>query len=369
MNPEGEIVARLTCEGARVTHVEIASARPGAARALLGMTAGEAARTVPLLFSICARSQALAAQQALGAAAGDPTHSRDAREAALVETICEHLRTLLVEWPRVLNGHDEPRGLAATRLALAAMAQSRGDDAIATLADVAQAHVYARPLADWLRLSSVEALCGWTRDSGTIPAKVIATLLADDPALGAGKVALMPALTDSGISSALREAIDASEGFERSPAFAGTPVETGALARNRDVPVVAAVCDRYGHGVVARVTARLADLACLLRDAAEMARQLSSSWTSAQAVADGIGIAAVETARGVLLHRARVSDGRVRDYRIVAPTQWNFHPDGAFAQGLLGRPVAGGEALRRQAAIVLAVIDPCVPARIEVLHA
>ena len=175
----------------------------------------------------------------------------------------------------------------------------------------------------------------------------------------------MPALADCGIASELRDAIDAADGFERSPAFAGMPVETGALARNRDVPVVAAVCDRHGHGVLARVTARLADLACLLR----VRRQPSSSWTSAQAVADGVGIAAVETARGLLLHRACVRDGRVHDYRIVAPTQWNFHPHGAFAQGMLGRPVANSEALQRQAAIVLAAIDPCVPARIEVVHA
>ena len=171
MNPEGEIVARLVCENGRVARVGLESARPAAARVLAGMTAGEAARTVPLLFSICARSQALAAQRAVGAAVGDPRHSRTAGEAALVETVCEHLRALLVEWPRVLYGHDDPGGLAATRLALATAAQSRGEDAIATLAQIAQEHVYARPPAEWLRLSSVEELREWIRDSGTTPAK------------------------------------------------------------------------------------------------------------------------------------------------------------------------------------------------------
>lgn len=351
MNLEGEIVARLVCGNGSVTRVGIEARRADAARVLAGMAADEAARTVPLLFSICARSQALAARQALDAAAGSPAHLGAAHEAALVETACEHVRALLVEWPRVLGGHVDPRGLAATRRALAATA-------IAALADIAQAHVYAQPPAEWLRLSSVAELRAWAHDGATVPAQVLATLFSGDPALGAGAVALMPALSQ--IASELRATIDDVDGFARSPVLAGLPVETGPLARNRDVPVVAAVCERYGHGVAARVTARLADLARLLGDAAGIA-------TSTQAVGDGVSIAAVETARGLLVHRACVRDGRVRDYRIVAPTQWNFHPDGAFAQGLVGRPDTS--ALPAEAAIVLAAIDPCVPARVEVLHA
>ncbi|WP_319381231.1 hypothetical protein, partial [Thiomicrorhabdus sp.] len=40
----------------------------------------------------------------------------------------------------------------------------------------------------------------------------------------------------------------------------------------------------------------------------------------------------VETARGRLYHLAHVESGKVTDYAICAPTEWNFHPDGVAKQ-------------------------------------
>ena len=44
-----------------------------------------------------------------------------------------------------------------------------------------------------------------------------------------------------------------------------------------------------------------------------------------------------------LLHLMQVKDGRVGRYVIVAPTEWNFHPQGAFVGEL--------SAVRRQRAM------------------
>jgi Ni,Fe-hydrogenase I large subunit len=41
-------------------------------------------------------------------------------------------------------------------------------------------------------------------------------------------------------------------------------------------------------------------------------------------------------ARGLLLHWVQLdAQGRVDAYQVVAPTEWNFHPDGALAQALM----------------------------------
>ena len=49
------------------------------------------------------------------------------------------------------------------------------------------------------------------------------------------------------------------------------------------------------------------------------------------------GYASVESPRGRLYYFAVVQgDGRLRDARVVAPTEWNFHPDGPFARALVG---------------------------------
>ena len=49
---------------------------------------------------------------------------------------------------------------------------------------------------------------------------------------------------------------------------------------------------------------------------------------------------------GRLIHAVEIADGVVKRYRILAPTEWNFHPQGAAAKGLhqasrLRRPRAG----------------------------
>jgi coenzyme F420-reducing hydrogenase alpha subunit len=74
----------------------------------------------------------------------------------------------------------------------------------------------------------------------------------------------------------------------------------------------------------------------------------------------GVGLAQVEAARGRLVHRVELEHDGVRRYRILAPTEWNFHPAGAAAQGLMHLPAEEPEVLRRLAALLINAVDPCV---------
>jgi coenzyme F420-reducing hydrogenase alpha subunit len=74
----------------------------------------------------------------------------------------------------------------------------------------------------------------------------------------------------------------------------------------------------------------------------------------------GRGLSAVDTARGLLVHRATLDGGRVADWRIVAPTEWTFHPDGALARVPLGWPAGNRTALLRRARLLVTAMDPCV---------
>ena len=68
----------------------------------------------------------------------------------------------------------------------------------------------------------------------------------------------------------------------------------------------------------------------------------------------------------MLLHRVLVRDGRIDAYRIVAPTDWNFHPQGALAAELLGVPAQDLTGVKRRAEQLVHSLDTCVPCRIEV---
>ena len=83
-------------------------------------------------------------------------------------------------------------------------------------------------------------------------------------------------------------------------------------------------------------------------------------------------------ARGLLVHHV-VLDGacaRVVACRVLAPTEWNFHPIGVVAQRVSRLDGYTPDALR-QLRLLMAAFDPCVPfecgaqpdARRETVHA
>ena len=75
----------------------------------------------------------------------------------------------------------------------------------------------------------------------------------------------------------------------------------------------------------------------------------------------GQAIAWCEMARGLLLHWVLLDDqGQVADYRVVAPTEWNFHPEGALARALHALPAED----TASAWILAAAYDACVECKV-----
>lgn len=66
-------------------------------------------------------------------------------------------------------------------------------------------------------------------------------------------------------------------------------------------------------------------------------------------------------ARGLLLHWVQLdAQGRVADYRVVAPTEWNFHAQGALAQAL----TALAPQDTASASALAAAFDACVECQV-----
>jgi uptake hydrogenase large subunit len=146
--------------------------------------------------------------------------------------------------------------------------------------------------------------------------------------------------------------------FTVMPSLQGRAPETGAFARRWPET------DLSKGALAARFQARIIDiLACI----AELERaEKDPPAPRAVSPSPREGFATVETSRGRLYHWVRLAaDGRIEDYRIVAPTEWNFHPAGPFVEALLGAAVRRGRAERRIAQLA-GLFDPCVPFRVEV---
>lgn len=313
----GCVWLRLASADGRISAVNVASERPEVAQALRGRPADEAVRLVPLLFALCGRAQGRAAALALAAARGAecPMHVDASIE---VEVMREHLWRWLLDLPPLL-------GAVAMR-----------EEFVAAAGWVAGGQ--RAELATLLNGSRIEALC-----------RCLENL--DDVSELAPR--LLPAL-DARSSLAPWPRLDT--GFCRIPNWQGAAAETGALARQQGRAAV------KGKAFAARWLARLAEL----RDWASGGARVGAGGTaSAVQVAPGRGRALVDTARGLLMHEIVLDGERIADYFIVAPTEWNFHPQGPLAGWLIGRDAADRAAVQGFAARAVAALDPCVRWELE----
>jgi hypothetical protein len=369
MSIEGELTIRLRFDGAHVREVAIDLTRPHVAdRLLAGRPVDEAVALVPRLFSICGRAQGIAAQLAVEAArGGDGEPDAAARTRAIEAEIAqEYLWRALIDWPQAVDREPNTAALAAVRGALA----DGGAASTRTVRDAIETQVLGGDADEWLG-SHVPAFEMWIARAPTAAARLLGEVQRDGPRHGASDTPLLPPL-DAAAAAQLVAALDADACFERSPQFGGCPAETGAIARMQSVPLVAGLAAAYGRSILVRFVARLTELARLASG-----RAAPLPLFGRVSYGPGRGLGWVETARGLLVHTVELDGARphpgagerIRRYRIVAPTEWNFHPRGALAAGLAAAHAASEAELRRRAHWLAQALDPCVAYRVEIAHA
>lgn len=140
----------------------------------------------------------------------------------------------------------------------------------------------------------------------------------------------------------------------------GRVYETGPYARRKD--------RELGDDVRGRMTARIRETVALACHVAELA----SDWRAYDPPEEsfrpssGNGMGWAEAARGRLVHSTQVEGDHVRRYRILAPTDWNFHPQGVMRAAL--ETVRGCSAAEAPGMVrwIVAALDPCVACHVTV---
>jgi hypothetical protein len=311
------------------------------------------------VFTLCGDVHRATALRAVAAARGfaDTPGQREV-VAQQWHTAREHVRRILLDWemPTSLARESAARTLSVCPLL-------RSDDqatGLRSLANWLHAHLLGMPPAEWLdRLdrggaawlaewcdSHDGAAAGFLR-AGRARAQRVNVVA--QPLLLCGDEAAQRSL------AAQLAAVPEADDEEAMTLLAQCGVETGAWTRQRQ--------GEHGreHNAWMRMASRLIDLA-------RLGTNEGASWLCRGALmtAPGESIAWTEMARGLLVHWVRLEGGRVSQCRVLAPTDWNFHPRGALAQAL---PHLGDD----DALLLSAAFDPCVPARLaakaEAAHA
>ncbi|KPG00843.1 hydrogenase [Rhodopseudomonas sp. AAP120] len=376
-------VSAVLAQG-RVARVAISARRPlGVGRLAQGKPAEAVVALVPRLFALCAAAQGAAATLALAAARGEPVppHTLAAQASAvLAEQLIELLRGTITS----LAGDQFPAFAPQLRVLIAAARRvdARGQlepDAIDALADglealglpehsLDDADTYRSWLASDAPLAALHgagAASPGLRGEASPESRAPASDAPEEFDFGPQPIDPLTATHDPAIGHAL---LHHGASFAARPDLAGRIPETGALARLAGHPLIRSV----GPGLAGRRLARLIEatttpqrLRALRRGEAEAAGLLRAT-----SLGDGIGLGAVECARGRLHHLIALDrDGRITRYEILAPTEWNFHPQGPLARALIGAPLSAGEAGRRRIAALVAAFDPCVGFEVELREA
>lgn len=367
MSDAGKLSLRIVWDGASVRGVEVSSTRPQAYRLLQGKSPEVAVQLAPLLFSVCGKAQRAAALAAVSAAQGNSLAQIAQLERALLcEAIQEHLWRLLLDWPKLLGLPQQQPQFVRWHAALNAVAAGQGD-AEALRAEL-HLHLLGMTEAEWRQCDSYERLSKWMRAGRGLCATVFAALEQKESALAFAHAAeassLLPELSAAAAAQIYAGHID--HHFAAMPLHEGSAMETGALAYRQHTPLLLDVLRLYPTRLSARLLARLLDV---LEGIAALAQGNTAGYVQGISIADDVGLSVVRTARGMLLHQVKIEMAQVAEYLIVAPTEWNFHPQGALVKGLLGLQENDEERLIATIKLYVLSLDPCVEYEIEVQRA
>ncbi|MDE2294179.1 MAG: nickel-dependent hydrogenase large subunit [Gammaproteobacteria bacterium] len=337
----GAVEVTIRWRDDRIETVRVATHRPRLAPLLAGRSAEEAATLIETLHAICRRAQGAAARAALHAARARP-EAADRPAAAVDPAVRAEAAAELVI---AALADDAPAQLAATH---------RAAHEPPALARLLERELLGEPIDRWLAITHPTGLSDWAARTDAPLARAYRRRLARwEPATA--PIATVPAVT-------ARDTLDRwpriDAGFAAAPHDRGEPAETGPVARLERRALIAALAPRP---LLQRWIARVTELALHARDDPEFRCGTVSVHGAA-----GRGRAVVETARGTLIHDVALEGGTVREYSIVAPTEWNFHPDGPLRHWLVGASARSRDLARDHARRAVAALDPCVECRFTV---
>ena len=359
MAVEGKIEISLFPEDGKVSRVEIASSRPlRLTKLFAGKTPDEALTLVSSLYSVCGVAQKAAALSALEAALGmeTPQEVRRARGLAVwAETAREHILRIVMDWGNGVPSKALPPIVAMPGAIVKALGEAftlggrcqvereKVEDQIGFLETYLKKEILG---SNWP--NGVE---DWSAARETPMAEQIDQIKARgwaNPGQQA-KVDPLPPLESELLAERFAE-----PDFVAQPDWRGRVCETTALTRT----------GVQGRGLQARMLALVLELAAIPQRLRDLLDGQGEGPTSERA--ENWGISQVEAARGRLVHGIRLTDGNIGAYRILAPTEWNFHPDGVAAESLTGLEFADETSLVEKARQLICAIDPCVAFEIKV---
>ncbi|NNE64410.1 MAG: hypothetical protein HKN34_10030 [Gammaproteobacteria bacterium] len=374
MNVEGELSIHIGDD------VRITSSRPVcASRVLIGKSPQQALETVPLLFSICGVAQARTALLAMQSELS--TAEETAREILLkIEIAREHLLRILLDYPGLFNLELQRtslpeisqlnqlwrKALFKDGKAFSFNSELDFDEAECRLLSsrleaVINKQVFHCSTSQWLEIESLSALESWAENCSSAAAISLQQIGRQGwYDQGNSNCPPLPELTRRELVKKFDSAN--ADAFIARPSWGGKYYESTVLTRQLCSPLIKRLFKQFNNALISRWVARLVETAQVSSQVKLLLEKLSNN-SNDLVQNNNHEIAQVEAARGRLIHRVQIQNDLIVNYQVLAPTEWNFHPQGLIKQALSNLKT---EKLEPLAHIMINAIDPCVGYRLRV---
>lgn len=371
----GRIEVTIGWRDGRISSVDIHNSRPAVVpRLLQGKTYTEALTLIPMLFSVCGVAQQIAATEAVESSLQTETLQTEAFQTEAFQT------ELLKKEPSASVSRARQQLLLAENIRELGLRMARDwlDDRLMAQ-QLMQWFVRIRAELQWSLALNAQAQ-DQIQEKATKQAKQnlkMTELIEDVRSILPGQdqlnecrqqlerafgdirlnpgVSAMPALNSKAMMQLLPEiewSLKSEAGFAQQPSVLGQCYETGyAISEAEDSYVEDPDAKEKARQTLPERFDRFVSALLALPD------QLLQP--TPMILRNNQGMVLVTAARGVLIHRVSLQDEIVTDYQLVAPTEWNFHPQGTLLSMLEGVAV---EYDRLEALVnrLIVLVDPCV---------
>jgi len=366
----GKLHITLNYAAKKVQQVNIQSTRPlHISRLFIGKTPEQTLTILPLLFNVCGVAQSFAAVTALSNALNKKENMALtlARQMLVnVEMLREHCwwllinrdKTQLAPFMQCLNSFKSALFVNGNAFNLNSQLQINEkllENLILQLENSLNQN-FAEQRLDFLAIKNADNLLQFLKNNASIPANLLNELFERQyQSVGRTEFSLLPELTEVELNDYLTQ--QNADELSRFPTWKNQCYESSCLNRQQFNPLIADLLQKYGNGLLTRFAARLCELANL----ADVIKQNAAALKMASPLIDSKScLAQVQTSRGLLIHCVELHHGVIKNYQIIAPTEWNFHPRGVVALSLQQLTASNTTLLQQQARLLINALDPCV---------
>lgn len=390
---EGNICIKLYPDKGKNERVEIESNRPvHAAKVLIGKTPEQVLSVVPLLFSVCGVAQSRASLSAIQQAMQRETDQSPERARDLLvlsESAREHLLRIIIDWPRLfgLQSNNQQltypgklvakfkRSLFQQADAFSLGSQLKVDFSIVNylineFETYLQDYVFCRPTEHWLGIDSIDQLREWSENADCSAAHSVHQICEHGwTSQGNSSCQPLPILDDSSLLRKMNSSV--ASAFIAQPTWQGNCHQTNSLSRQIKHPLIRLLHQEFDNCLITRWTARLVELALIPQQMRDLLQSIKQQTNGSVTNASVQGLAQVEAARGRLIHQVSIEQAdskslKISNYQILAPTEWNFHPQGLITQSLKNIKANNKQEHDQLARIMINAIDPCVAYQLSI---